>query len=61
MFPLKKTLAGALLFIVAIPLSSVQALTVLEAVNSLQATDPNLPTGVTNPKGSIGYILANIF
>jgi hypothetical protein len=61
MFPLKKTLAGALLLIIAIPLPSVHSLTVLEAVNTLQATDPSLPTGVANPKGSIGYILSTIF
>lgn len=35
--------------------------TVLESVSSLQTPSPLTPAGVANPKGNIGYILANIF
>lgn len=61
MFPSKKLIALILLAATVVPIPSVIALTVTQAVNSLQATDPALPSGVTNPKGNIGYILANIF
>ena len=46
-----------------VPSSPLWALTTpfQDAVNSLQSTDPALPTGVANPKGSIGYILSTIF
>jgi len=40
---------------------SASALTLTGAISSLQATDPALPSGVANPKGLIGYILATIF
>ena len=36
-------------------------ITLTGAISSLQATDPALPSGVANPKGIIGYILATIF
>ncbi len=37
------------------------ALTVPEAITSIQASNPTLPTGVPNPKGNIGFLLANMF
>ncbi len=44
------------------PTTSVMAsITLQQAINSLQAIDPFLPTDVSNPKGSIGYILSEIF
>ncbi len=49
----------------AVALSSVaqpvSALTVPEAITSIQSSNPTLPTGVPNPKGNIGFLLANMF
>lgn len=39
------------------------ALTVTEAVHSLQTADPTLPSlpSGASPKGNVGYVLSNIF
>lgn len=39
----------------------VSALTVPEAITSIQSSNPTLPSGVANPKGNIGFLLANMF
>ncbi|EKD30409.1 MAG: hypothetical protein ACD_78C00065G0004 [uncultured bacterium (gcode 4)] len=58
----KKLIVSALLAVMVLPISSVTAaFTLQQAVNSIQATDPALPTGVSNPKGSIGSLLAELF
>lgn len=58
-----KTLAAAMslaaVFSSTVPAAS--ALTVPEAITSIQSSNPTLPTGVTNPKGNIGFLLANMF
>lgn len=59
---LKKIVISVLLAMMILPISSVMAaFTLQQAVNSIQATDPALPTGVANPKGSIGSLLAELF
>lgn len=63
MFHTKQILASlsALTMIVSSIAPTANALTVTEAVNSVQSTpSPTLPN-VANPRGNIGYILANIF
>lgn len=58
----KKLIIPILLTAMILPTSPVMAaLTLQQAVNSIQATDPALPTGVANPKGSIGSLLAELF
>ena len=61
MSPFKKIIAPILLVVTIVPTPSVMALTLQQAVNNIQAIDPNLPTGVANPKGSIGFLLAELF
>lgn len=61
MFSLKKSIAFTLLLVMIYPLSSASALTLQQAVNNIQATDPALPTGVANPKGYIGSLLSELF
>lgn len=41
--------------------ATAQALTMTEAVNSIQAPPPATLPSVANPRGNIGYILANLF
>lgn len=41
--------------------SSASAFTVKEAVNDLQAPTSGLPSGVANPKGTIGSLLSELF
>lgn len=58
----KKLIISILLTAMILPTPPVMAaLTLQQAVNSIQATDPVLPTGVANPKGSIGSLLAELF
>jgi hypothetical protein len=62
MLSLKKTIATTLLIPFICPVPGALALTSLQtAINSIQATDPTLPTGVANPKGSIGSLLSELF
>lgn len=61
MFSLKKYIAFTLVLVMVSPLSSVDALTLQQTVNNIQATDPALPTGVVNPKGYIGSLLSELF
>lgn len=59
---LKKTAAGFLIALAIFPsFPRAEAATVYEAVLSLQSDDPSLPSGVSNPKGNFGFILANLF
>ena len=54
-------LAGSIL-LSSLPFSAfaAQDTAVVSAINTFKATNPNLPS-VTNQKGNLGYILANIF
>ena len=61
MSTIKKTVTFLLIAALMIPSSFVSAATLTDMVNSIQAIDPVLPTGVTNPKGSIGSLLAELF
>jgi len=61
MSSLKKSIAFTLLLVMVSPLSSVDALTLQQTVNTIQATDPALPIGVANPKGYIGSLLSELF
>ncbi|MFZ3232592.1 MAG: hypothetical protein WA194_03555 [Patescibacteria group bacterium] len=58
-----KTLAAFTSLAVALSavVQPVSALTVPEAITSIQTSNPTLPTGVANPKGNIGFLLANMF
>ncbi len=58
---LRKTIVSFVLLVLIAPESPIFAWTLTESVNSIQATDPVLPTGVSNPKGSIGALLAELF
>ena len=66
-FPMKATSFKALATATALVLTfssvanPVFALTVPEAITSIQSSNPTLPTGVSNPKGNIGFLLANMF
>lgn len=42
-------------------LPSANAVTVTQAITSIQSSNPTLPAGVDNPKGNIGFLLANLF
>lgn len=56
--------AAALISLSVIAQPSLQtaaALTVGEAVVSIQSSNPTLPSGVANPKGNIGFLIANLF
>lgn len=57
----KKIFITILFVISLVPTTPLSALTFTEVVNLLQAPDINLPTGVTNPKGNIGFILSELF
>ncbi len=61
MSTLKKTVEFLLIGILTIPSSFVSAATLTDMVNGIQIVDPVLPIGVTNPKGSIGSLLAELF
>ncbi|EKD44753.1 MAG: hypothetical protein ACD_71C00018G0002, partial [uncultured bacterium (gcode 4)] len=61
MSPLKKITTSLILIAMLFSVSPAMALTFTEVVNLLQAPDINLPTGVTNPKGNIWFILSNLF
>lgn len=58
-----KTLAAFTSLAVALSsvVQPVSALTVPEAITSIQSSNPTLPSGVANPKGNIGFLLANMF
>ncbi len=58
-----KTLAAFLSLTIAFSVfvPSASAITVPEAITSIQSSNPTLPTGVVNPKGNIGFLLANMF
>ncbi len=63
LLPMKhtKNLLSALLLVMSVISPSVQALTVADAVNSMQAAPPSDLPSVANPRGNIGYILSTIF
>jgi|GEM_PF-2067865 len=54
-------ITSLLLCLISSGIQTTQALTFTEVVNLIQAPDINLPTGVINPKGNIGFILSNLF
>ena len=60
---LRRTVATlvSLSFMAQAPFQAASALTVGEAVTSIQSSNPTLPSGVANPKGNVGFLIANLF